>query len=293
MIPATVAALRAKGKQPSGLLALQYALASKLVFSKLKPAVGLGSARVCVSGAAPIAAEVLAFFASLDIIVQEVYGQSEGSGPTSFNKANWFRFGSVGPIIPGIECKIAEDGEIVFRGPNVFLGYYKEPAATAETLVDGWLHSGDLGEIDKDGFLTITGRKKDLIITAGGKNIAPKNLEGSLKNHPLINEAVVIGDRRKFLTALVTLDPEASLQFAKSHGIDPAGLTEDPKLLAEIQKAVDTTNADVGRVTQIKKFAVLPRNFTIENGELTPTLKVKRNKVAEHFAREIEALYAE
>ncbi|MBC7174511.1 MAG: AMP-binding protein, partial [Polyangiaceae bacterium] len=186
-------AAKMSGREYRGL---DYAIAKKLVFDKLKPAIGLGRAHFCVSGAAPISAEVLEFFGSLDIQVLEVYGQSEDTGPTSFNLPNRFRFGSVGPAVEGVDVKIAEDGEILVRGPNVFLGYFKDEAATKETLVDGWLHSGDLGEF-RDGFLYITGRKKDIIITAGGKNVAPKNIEAALKNHELINEAVVIGDRRK------------------------------------------------------------------------------------------------
>jgi len=246
-----------------------------------------------VSGAAPIAKEVIEFFARLDVIVLEVYGQSEDTGPTSFNLPHRFRFGTVGPALEGVEVRIAADEEILVRGPNVFLGYYKEPQATAETLKDGWLYSGDLGAFDADGFLKITGRKKEILITAGGKNIAPKNIEAALKNHPLINEAVVIGDRRKFLTCLVTLDPEASARFAREHGIAAGEAHSHAKVLAEVQKAVDVANQELARVEQIKKFTVLPRNLTVEAGELTPTLKVKRKKVNETWAAEIEAMYAE
>jgi long-chain acyl-CoA synthetase len=272
-------------------LGLQHKLANKLIYSKLKPAIGLGRARACVSGAAPIAAEVLEFFASLDILVLEVYGQSEDTGPTSFNQPEKFRYGTVGPAVPGVEVKIAEDEEILVRGPNVFLGYYKDEEATNETLKDGWLHSGDLGKFE-DGFLRIIGRKKEIIITAGGKNITPKNLEAALKNHELINEAVVIGDRRKFLSAVVTLDPDASPAWAQANGADLATLHENPKLRAELEKYVEEMNQKFARVEQIKKFAILARNFTVEDGELTPTLKVKRRMVNEHFADEIEAMYA-
>ncbi len=271
---------------------LDYKLAKKLVFDKLKPAIGLGRAHFCVSGAAPIAPEVLDFFGTLDITVLEVYGQSEGSGPTTFNRPESFRFGSVGPTIEGIEVKIAEDGEILLRGKNVFLGYFKDEAATNETLVDGWLHSGDLGEF-RDGYLYITGRKKEIIITAGGKNIAPKNIEAALKNHPLINEAVVIGDRRKYLTALLTLDPEATPKWCLEQGVDPAKAHTDKALHAEIQRWVDEINDKFARVEQLKRFTLLERNFTVETGELTPTLKVKRKKVNEHFREQIEAMYTE
>lgn len=278
---------RASGGQAGGLA---YKLATKLIFSKLKPAIGLGNARICVSGAAPIAQEVLEFFAALDIIVLEVYGQSEGSGPTTFNYPGKFKFGSVGPRLPGIEVDIAKDGEILVRGPNVFLGYYKEPHATAETLVDGWLQSGDLGEFRGD-FLYITGRKKEIIITAGGKNIAPKNIEAALKNHDLINEAVVIGDRRKFLSALVTLDPDLSAAWAKQHGADVATLHDNQQLRKELQAYVDEMNKQFAQVEHVRKFTVLSRNLSQELGELTPTLKVKRKKVNENFSKEIEAMY--
>ncbi len=280
-------------KTAGGTKGLQYNLANKLIFSKLKPAIGMGNARVCVSGAAPIAREVLEFFAGLDIVVLEVYGQSEDTGPTSFNTPERYRFGSVGPALPGVEVKIAEDDEILVKGPNVFMGYYKDEEATAATLVDGWLHSGDLGAFDDQGFLNITGRKKDIIITAGGKNITPKNLEAAMKNHELINEAVVIGDRRKYLSALITIDPEAGPAWAAANGEDPNALHKSTKLRASIQAHIDEMNSHFARVEQIKKFTILTRNLTVEDGELTPTLKVKRAKVNDHFADEIEAMYAE
>ncbi len=281
-------------RTPKGPKGLQYRLADKLIYSKLKPAIGMGNVRVGVSGAAPIAAEVLEFFASLDIVVLEVYGQSEDTGPTAFNTPERYRFGSVGPSIPGIEVKIAEDGEIMVKGDNVFMGYYKDPETTAATLTeDGWLHSGDLGAFDSEGFLSITGRKKDIIITAGGKNITPKNLEAGIKNHELVNEAVVIGDRRKYLSALVTIDPEAGEAWAAANGEDVNALHASKKLRASIQAHIDEMNQHFARVEQIKKFTILKRNFSVEDGELTPTLKVKRAKVNDHFADDIEAMYAE
>ncbi len=280
--------LKMAGKEPELPLLVQYELARRLVFSKLKQAIGLSNARMCVSGAAPIGKEVLEFFASLDIIIYEVYGQSEDTGPTSFNQAGRTRLGSVGPKIPGIEVKIASDGEILIKGPNVFLGYYKEPEATAEALVDGMLHSGDLGEFDRDGFLFITGRKKDILITAGGKNIAPKNIEAAIKNEAIVAEVVVIGDRRKFLSALITVD-EAALKQLNIHDKP----NESPRVREILQKRVDEVNRDLARVEQVKKFTVLPRTFSIDAGELTPTLKIKRKKVNENWAREVEAMYAE
>ncbi|MFO0550478.1 MAG: long-chain fatty acid--CoA ligase [Polyangiaceae bacterium] len=292
-VGSSVSALRMRGHEPRGLLAIEYKLAKQLIFDKVKPRIGLGRARFCVSGAAPIAREVLEFFASLDIIVQEVYGQSEDTGPTSFNRRGKTKLGTVGPAIDGVEVKIAEDGEILVRGPNVFLGYYKEPQATAETLIDGWLHSGDLGAFDSEGFLSITGRKKEIIITAGGKNIAPKNIEAALKNHPLVGEAVVIGDRRKFLTALVTLDPEAVAAYALEHNLREEDVPTSNDVRATIQRALDDVNAELARVETVKKFTILPKPFSIETGELTPTLKVKRKVVDARYAAEIEAMYEE
>ena len=271
---------------------MQYGLFDRLVYSKIREAIGLGDSKFLVTAAAPISKELLEFFAGLGITIYEVYGQSEDTGPTTISMPGKVKFGSVGPVYPGVEMKIAEDGEILVRGRNVFLGYYKDPEATDATLVDGWLHSGDLGEIDDEGFLWITGRKKDLIITAGGKNVAPKNIEGSLKNHVLVSEVVVVGDRRKYLTCLVTLDAEATARFQEAQGTSGEP-TADPALLAEIQAAIDQVNEGLARVEQLKKFTVLPRELSIEGGELTPTLKVKRNKVAENFAAEIEAMYTE
>ncbi len=287
-----VTALRCEGKEPTGLLAGQYAVAKKLVIDKVKPQLGMSNARVLGVGAAPINPEILEFFGSLDLIIHEVYGQSEDTGPTSTNRPGKVRFGSVGPAWPGTEVEVADDGEILVKGRNVFLGYYREEAATAETLVDGWLHSGDLGAFDADGFLWITGRKKDIIITAGGKNVAPRPLEAALKNHPLVSEVVLIGDRRKFLSALVTLDEETTAAFIEVHGISTPPY-ESEQIIKELDAAVTELNQNFARVEQIKKFTVLARQLSIEGGELTPTLKVKRNKVSEHFAAEIDAMYAE
>lgn len=273
-------------------LELQYWVFDKLVYSKVKAALGLGEAQLCASGAAPVAREILDFFAGLGLTIYEIYGQSEDNGPTTFNVPGRTRFGTVGPVFPGVEVKVAEDGEILVRGRNVFAGYYKDPEATAETLRDGWLHSGDLGEIDGEGFLTITGRKKDIIITAGGKNVAPTPIEGGLKAHPLVSEAVVIGDRRKYLTALVTVDAEAAGKFMAEREL--SGLPEEsPEIRSEVQRALDAVNAELAPAEQMKRFTILPRDLSVAEGELTPTLKVKRNVVAEHFAPQIEAMYAD
>ena len=282
-------AAKNEGRMPSPLLALAHAVADKLVFSKLKPAIGLGRARYCVSGAAPIAPGVLEFFGSLDVIVYEVYGQSEDTGPTSITRPGNNRIGTAGPPLAGVEVRFGDDGEILVKGPNVFLGYFKEPQATADALKDGWLCSGDLGKLDDAGNVVITGRKKEIIITAGGKNITPKNIESALKETALIAEAVVVGDRRKYLTALLILDDEAVARFAREKGAAPS--PDAPEVRAELQRAVDEVNSHLARVETVKKFHVLTRPFAIETGELTPTLKVKRKVVHEKYAREIDALY--
>ncbi|HEX2689792.1 MAG TPA: long-chain fatty acid--CoA ligase [Kofleriaceae bacterium] len=283
---------RDRGTPIPRLLGIQYALADRLVFKKLKAALGLDRARVLVSGAAPIAPDVLAFFASIDLPIREIYGQSEDSGPTSYNLPGRTRVGTVGPPLPGLEVKLAEDGEILVRGPNVFVGYYKEPEATAEALKDDWLYSGDLGTFDNDGFLTITGRKKEIIITAGGKNITPKNIEASIKQSPIVDEAIVVGDRRKYLSALVTLDEAAAKKLAPEL-TNLEQLAASPAIRAAIQQQIDAVNQALARVEQIKKFTILTRPFGIATGELTPTMKLKRTVIAQMYAREIEAMYVD
>jgi len=285
-----VNALRDQGKEPGGALALQYKLADRLVLSKLKPALGLGRARLCVTGAAPLAPDVIEFFASIDLPLREIYGQSEDCGPTSFNLPGATRIGTVGKPLPGVEVKLADDGEILVRGKNVFLGYYKEPEATREAMDGEWLRSGDLGAFDADGFLTITGRKKEILITAGGKNISPKNLEAALKESPLVAEAVIIGDRRKFLSALIIVDDAA---VTAALGAAPGPRDGWAELRAAIQQQVDVVNERLARVEQVKKFTILERPFAIETGELTPTLKIKRKAVNTSFAAEIERMYQE
>jgi len=287
-------AARARGKDVSGLLGVQHALATRAVFKPLKEAIGLDQSMVLVSGAAPIAREVIEFFASLDLFVQEIYGQSEDCGPTSFNLSKRSKFGSVGVPLPGVDVRIADDGEIMVQGKNVFLGYFKDEEATKATLTaDRWLHTGDLGKIDEDGFLWITGRKKEIIITAGGKNITPKNIEEAVKTATtVVAECVVIGDRRKFLSMLVWLEPDAAKRFLADKGLAARdALHESPELRAEVQRAIDVANESLARVEQVKKFTLCGRPLGIDTGELTPTLKVKRNKVVASFAKEIEAMY--
>ncbi len=285
------AAFRCRGENLPWTLALRYRVARRLVFSRVKPLLGLGRARLCASGAAPISREVLEFFSGLDVLIHEIYGQSEDCGPTTFNQPGATRLGTVGPPIPGVEVRIAEDGEVLVRGPNVFQGYYRDPAATAETLVNGWLHSGDLGTLDSDGFLTITGRKKELLITSGGKNISPNNIEAALKDHDLICEAMVIGDRRKYLTALIVVDVEGARQELGNNIEGKASLRQGKELQAAVQKIVEGVNAKLARVQSVRKFRLLEAPFSVEAGELTPTLKLKRRVVEEKHSALIEAMY--
>jgi long-chain acyl-CoA synthetase len=251
-----------------------------------------GRIRQAVTGAAPISKEILEFFYACGVPVMEGYGMTETSTVASSNRPDAFRFGSVGKPLAGVEARIADDGELLLRGPNIFQGYFKNEEATREALADGWLHTGDLGSIDEDGFIYITGRKKDIIITAGGKNITPANLENGLKQNRYISQAVVIGDRRPYLVALITLDPEELPAFAEQHGLQPDEVYKSEQMRAEVRRAVDEVNSAVGRVEQIKKFTILPQDLSQPTGELTPTLKVKRNVVNEKYAEEIEALYA-
>jgi long-chain acyl-CoA synthetase len=251
-----------------------------------------GRIRQCVTGAAPIAKEILEFFFACGVPIFEGYGMTETSTVATVNTLEAHRFGSVGKALPGVEVKIAGDGEILLRGPNMMHGYYKNEEATKETLEpDGWLHTGDLGYLDDEGFLFINGRKKDIIITAGGKNITPANLENGLKQNRWISHAIVIGDRRPYLVALVTLDPEEVPKFAEEHGIAPDEVASSEAMREEVQKVVDEVNEDYGRVEQIKKFKILPEDLSQEQGTLTPTLKVKRNVISEKFQGEIERLY--
>jgi long-chain acyl-CoA synthetase len=270
---------RREGERVSGSLALQQRLADRLVFAKVRERLG-GRLRVGISGAAPLSPDVLEFFHALGMPVIEGYGLTETASSASVNEPGDFRIGTVGRPVDGSEIRLADDGEILVRSDSVFAGYYKEPEATSSALTDdGWLRTGDVGEIDNDGFLKITDRKKDLIITAGGKNIAPQNLENALKTSRFVSQALVVGDRRPYVTALVTLD-EAELA---SSGRDPREL---------VQELVDDVNRDRMRVEQIKRFVILPRDFSQEEGEVTPTLKLRRRVIHEHFADEIEKLYS-
>jgi long-chain acyl-CoA synthetase len=281
------------GHRPGFLLRKQYEFADKQVLSKVRNLFG-GNIRLAVSGAAPINPEILRFFDAAGVLVLEGWGMTETSTAATVSSPEEFKVGTIGKPFPGCEVRIAEDGEILVKGPNVFQGYYKNEEATRETIVDGWLHTGDIGEIDGEGFIKITGRKKDIIITAGGKNITPANLENEIKQHPLVSQCVVVGDRKPYLVALVTLDPEDAVAYAKEHGLpeDPEQLARNTDVLKAIEAHVETINQKFARVEQVKKIAILPRDLSQETGELTPTLKVKRAVVADKHQQEIEALYA-
>jgi long-chain acyl-CoA synthetase len=288
--------LRDAGEPVPEKLEQAFDAAEEQLFKNVRALFG-NNIRECVTGAAPIAPEILEFFYACGVPVMEGYGMTETSTSATVNRphAGRFRFGSVGKPQMGVEVKIGDDGEVLLKGPNIFQGYYKNEAATKETLEDGWLHTGDLGRLDEDGFLFITGRKKDIIITAGGKNITPANLENGLKQNRWISQAVVIGDRRPYLIALITLDPEEAPALAQQLGLDNADLptlAKEESVRAELQKALDEVNALVGPVEQIKRFEILDHDLSQETGELTPTLKVKRNVVHEKYADLVDRIYA-
>ena len=275
-----VSRLRQQGRPVPALLAAQHRVADRLVYSKVKERLG-GRLRIANSGGAPLGREIAEFFHALDVLILEGYGLSEVTTAATVNRPTDFRFGTVGKPLPGVELRIAPDGEILIRSNTVFAGYYHDDAATREALDDeGFVHTGDVGHIDDDGFLVITDRKKDIIVTAGGKNVAPQNLENDLKAHPIVSQAVIVGDRRPYVAALVTVDPGT---------VD--GLNEDA-VRAAVQSAVDAVNTDRSGFEQIKRFRVLPREFSIEEDEVTPTLKLRRKVILDHFAGEIDALYA-
>jgi long-chain acyl-CoA synthetase len=282
--------LRRTGQDVPAELQQAFDAADEKLYANVRALFG-GQIRECVTGAAPIAHEILEFFYACGVPVMEGYGMTETSTVASANTPANFRFGSVGQPLPGVEAKVADDGELLLRGANIFQGYYKNADATADTLVDGWLHTGDLGRIDADGFIYIVGRKKDIIITAGGKNITPANLENGLKQNRWISQAVVIGDRRPYLVALITLDPDELPAFAAQHGLEPSQVAASDQMRATVQETVDAVNATVGPVEQIKYFEILPHDLTQETGELTPTLKVKRNVVSDKFADVVDSIY--
>ena len=286
--------LRGRGEPVPRALAAQLALADRLVFAKVRSRLG-GRLRTPISGGAPLAPEIAKFFDAIGITIYEGYGLTECTTAATTNTHERVRLGTVGQALPGFELKLAEDGELLIRSETVFAGYFKEPEATAAVLSDdGWLRSGDVAEIDEDGFVTITDRKKDILVTAGGKNIAPQNIENDLKASKYVSQALVVGDRRPYAAALVTLDATEIEKWAGEQGIepDPNVLAEHPRVHELVQGIVDDVNRDRSRYEQLKRFTILPRDFTMEDGEVTPTLKLKRGVVEEHFADEIERLYA-
>jgi long-chain acyl-CoA synthetase len=280
---------------PGLMLRVTHGLFDRLVYGKLRAALG-GRCHSAISGGAPLGARLAHFFRGVGVTIYEGYGLTETSPAVAVNLQNAIRIGTVGRPLPGVTVRIANDGEILVKGDLVFRGYWHNPEATAEVLdADGWFHSGDLGELDADGFLRITGRKKEIIVTAGGKNVAPAVLEDRLRAHPLISQCVVVGDRRPFIAALVTIDEEAWPKWLESHdraaGTPVTDLREDEALRAEIQQAVDDANRAVSRAEGIRAFRVMIRDWSEETGEITPSLKVKRNVVHEKFADEIAAIY--
>ncbi len=288
------AARQAGRALPAGL-ALQHALADRLVFAHVRARLG-GRLRTPISGGAPLAQEIAEFFDALGIRILEGYGLTECTSAATTNTPERYRFGTVGAALPGFELRVDDDGELLIRSETVFAGYHREPEATAAVLsADGWLRSGDIAEIDEDGFVRITDRKKDILVTAGGKNVPPQNIENDLKASRFVSQALVVGDRRPYVAALVTLDPTEIRKWADEHGVegDLEELARDERVLTLIQETVDAVNADRSRFEQIKRFAILPRDFTLEQNEVTPTLKLRRRVVLDHFADEVEGLYAE
>jgi len=271
-----------------------YQLAYWAVFRKLRERMGFDRIRVAISGAAPIAPEILRFYQSIGVNLVEAYGQTEGTGATTVSRPARVKFGAVGQPLTGIEVKIADDGEILVKSPGVFKGYFKNPQATAETIVNGWLHSGDVGELDEDGFLKITDCKKDIIVTAGGKNITPQYIENKLKASVYINDAVVIGDRRKYLTCLIMIDEDNVVKYAQDYKIQFStykDLTLNEDIHKLIHDEISAVNETLARVEQVKKFRILPKKLYEEDGEVTPTMKVKRKFVNEAFGELIESMY--
>jgi long-chain acyl-CoA synthetase len=287
-----VRTMEAEGKEVGPELRDAYTLADEQLFSKVRAAFG-GRLRQAVTGAAPIAQEILEFFFACGVPVLEGYGMTETSTVATYSTIENHRFGTVGRALPGVEAKIADDGELLLRGPNIFQGYYKMQDASFGAIEDGWLHTGDVASIDEDGYISITGRKKDIIITAGGKNLTPANIENDLKQSRWISQAVMHGDRRPFPVILVTLDPEEIVQFARKNGLseDIPSLSRDSKVHELIQGVIDQANSKYAQVEQVKKFAILDHDLSQEGGELTPTLKVKRNVVNEKYRGVFDSLY--
>ncbi len=289
-----VAEYRIKNQPVPFVLKSLFAFAQWAVLTNLKRSIGLDSVRCCISGAAPISPDLLKFYYGLGIDMREVYGQTESAGLATVHYAGRTKFGTVGEAAPGVETKIADNGEILLKGPNIFMGYYQNPEKTAETVIDGWLHTGDVGKIDEDGHLIIVDRIKDIIITAGGKNITPSEIENQLKFSPYINDAVVIGDARKYLTSLIMIDEENVMEYAQENKVPFttfASLTRTKEINKLIQREVETVNKNFARVETIKKFRLIDIQLTTDDDEITPTGKLKRKFVSEKFKDLIDSMY--
>ncbi|MFF8789690.1 AMP-dependent synthetase/ligase [Streptomyces sp. NPDC015125] len=275
-------------------LKLKYKVFDRLVFSKLRAVLG-GRATHAISGGAPLGERLGHFYRGIGFTALEGYGLTESCAATAFNPWDRQKIGTVGQPLPGSVVRIADDGEVLLHGEHLFTEYWNNPSATKEALSDGWFHTGDIGTLDEDGYLAITGRKKEILVTAGGKNVAPAVIEDRIRAHALIAECMVVGDGRPFIGALITLDEEFLPRWAEEHGhpadVTPARIAEDPELLAAVQRAVDDGNAAVSKAESVRKFRILPTQFTEESGHVTPSLKLKRNVVAKDFAEEIEAIY--
>ena len=290
-----VSRLEGEGKPVPTGLRIRHSAADRLVFSKVRARLG-GRLRIPISGGAPLAKEIAEFFDAIGVRIVEGYGLTECTTACSTNRPDQYRFGTVGRPLPGFEIAIADDGEILVRSETVFRGYFRDEEATAAVLTgDGWLRTGDIGELDADGFLRITDRKKDILVTAGGKNVAPQNIENDIKTSKYVSQALVVGDRRPYVAALITLDAEEIGHWAAELGIDGklASLAHDDRVRELVQEIVDDVNRERSRFEQVKRFAILPRDFTMADGEITPTLKLRRRAVIDHFQAEIEELYAE
>jgi long-chain acyl-CoA synthetase len=276
------------------LLRVQFAVLDRLVLSKIRSAMG-GNVRFAVSGSAPLGLRLGHFYRSLGITILEGYGLTETTAPISVNLPSKFKIGKVGPPLPGVSVRIAADGEIQAKGINIFAGYWKNPAATAETFDGEWFKTGDIGEFDEDGYLSITGRKKEIIVTAGGKNVSPAQLEDPIRANPIISQVVVVGEQKPFIGALITLDEEMLPVWLNNNGEDATQSIDEArhnnKVIAEVQRAVDAANATVSRAESIRKFVILPKDFTEATGYLTPKLSVKRNEVLKDFRDVIETMY--
>lgn len=286
-----------EGKKIPFGMKLKFALFNKLVYGKLRDAMG-GKVVYAVSGSAPLGARLGHFFHSLGVVILEGYGLTETTAPATVNLADKSKIGTVGPALPGVGVRLADDGEIEVRGINVFKEYWNNPEATAEAFSDGgWFHTGDIGSFDSEGFLTITGRKKEIIVTAGGKNVAPAALEDPIRANPIIGQVVVVGDQRPFISALITLDPEMLPTWLANNGLESgmslADAAKNPAVRAEVQRAVDTANGRVSRAESIRKFTILDSEWTEASGHLTPKLSIKRNIIMNDFADEIAAIYDE